>query len=149
MMVASKRERFSLCGSTGRSRTTEMKLARIRYLVVFFAAMFFANNALAIARACMVELAAPEHTAIRMLNSGGDEHVCPEADSAANCLAHCTQSYKGEQQRLSFDAPTIAIAPPLSLHRVWFQAEPRRLVMASAIPVVGPPLTILFRNLRN
>lgn len=126
-----------------------MKLARLRYLVVFFAALFVMNNALAVARACMVELAAPEHTAIRVLNSSGDEHVCPESDNAANCLTHCTQSYKGEQQRLSFDAPTMAAAPPLSLPRIWFQAEPSRLVLASAAPVVGPPLTILFHNLRN
>jgi hypothetical protein len=117
--------------------------------MVFFAAMFVMNNALAAARACMVELAAPEHTAIRVLNSSGDEHLCPEADSAADCLTHCTQSYKGEQQRLSFDAPTIAVAPPLSLHRAWYPVAPRRLVMASAPPVIGPPLTILFRNLRN
>lgn len=126
-----------------------MKLARLRYLVVFFAALFVVNNAMAAARACMVELAAPEHTAIRVLNSSGDEHVCPEADNAANCLTHCTQSYKGDQQRLSFDAPTIAFAPPPSVHRVWFQAELDRHVLASAAPVVGPPLTILYLNLRN
>ena len=118
-------------------------------MLVFFAAMFLANNAVAFARACMVHLDAQEHTAIRVLESGGDEHVCPEADSAANCLVHCTQSYKSDERQLSFDAPAAAaVAPPLSLHRVWIPVEPRRLVIASAPPVVGPSLTILFGNLR-
>lgn len=111
--------------------------------------MFLGNNAVAAARACMVELGAQEHTAIRVLDSGGDEHACPEADSAANCLAHCTQSYKSDQQNLSFDVPAVIIAPPPSVHRAWFPVEPERLVIASAALVVGPPLTILFRNLRN
>jgi hypothetical protein len=125
-----------------------MRPARIRYLIVFFAAMFLANTAVASARACMVQLAAQEHTSIRSLDSSGDEHLCPEADSAANCLTHCTQSYKSDQQNLSFDAPAIAFAPPPLVHRAWVPIEPRRLVLASAPPVVGPPLTILFGNLR-
>ena len=110
--------------------------------------MFLANNAVASARACIMLMAAQEHTAIQALGSGGDEHLCPEADSAANCLAHCTQSYKSDEQRYSFDAPAVAVAPPLLLHRAWFPIEPKRLVIASAPPVVGPPLTILFGNLR-
>lgn len=126
-----------------------MKPFRIRYLLIFAAAMFFANNAVASARACMVELAAQDHTAIQVLDSSGDEYQCPEADSAADCLVHCTQSYTIEQQNLSFHVPAFAIAPPLALHRVWFQTEPRRFFIASAMPVGGPPLTILFRNLRN
>lgn len=111
--------------------------------------MFLVNNAAAAARACMVQLAADEHAAIRILDTGGNENLCPEADNAAtNCPAHCTQSYKSDVQNLSFDAPAIAFAPPLCLHRAWVPIEPRRLVIASAPPVVGPPLTILFGNLR-
>src|SRR3990172_65191 len=126
-----------------------MRLGRMRYLLVFFAAMFLANNAVASARACMVQLAADEHTAIRILDSSDNENLCPEADnSAANCLAHCTQSYKSDQQNLFFDATAIVFAPPLSLHRAWIPIEPRPLVIASAPPVVGPSLTILFGNLR-
>ena len=98
----------------------------MRYLLVIFAVMFLANNAVASARACMVQLAADEHTAIRILDSSGNENLCPEADSAAaNCLAHCTQSYKSDQQNLSFDTPAVAVAPPLSLHRAWIPIEPR------------------------
>jgi len=110
--------------------------------------MFLANNAVAATRACMVQLAAQEHTAIRSLDTSGDEQLCPEADSAANCLAHCTQSYKSDQQNLSFDASAIVFALPVSLHRAWVPIGPRRLVIASAPPVVGPPLTLLFGNLR-
>ena len=121
----------------------------MRYLLVFFAAVFLANNAVASARACMVQLAADEHTAIRILDSSGNENLCPEADNtAANCLTHCTQSYKSDQQNFSFDVPAVVFAPPLSVHRAWVPIEPRRLVIASAPPVVGPPLTILFGNLR-
>ena len=125
-----------------------MKPARIRYLVLFFAAMFLANNALAAARACMLVPAAPEHTAIQVLVAGCDEHSCPEADSAANCIAQCTQSYKNDEQKVSFDTPAFSNAPPVSPHRDWLPAEPGTLVIASVAPVVGPPLIILFGNLR-
>src|SRR3989304_2043044 len=56
-----------------------MRPGRIRYLIVFFAAMFLANNAGASARACTVGLAAQEHTAIQVLDSSGDGHLCPDA----------------------------------------------------------------------
>ncbi len=127
-----------------------MKPVRIRYLLVFFAAMFLANNAVASVRACMVQFTAQEHTAIRVLDSSSDTNLCPEADSETNCLVHCTKSFKGDEQKVSFDVPpATALAPPPTLHRVWFPVAPRRLVYASAPPVAGPPLTILFRNLRN
>ena len=126
-----------------------MKPVRVRYWVVFLAAMFLANGAAAAARACLVDLAAQEHAAIQVLDTSGGEHLCPDTDSAANCLSHCTQSSKSEQQNLSFDVPVFAVAPPLALHRVWLPTDPGRLVIASGQPVVGPPLTILFRKLRN
>ena len=125
-----------------------MRPGRIRYSIVFFAAMFLANNAVASARACTVGLAAQEHTAIQVLDSSGDGHLCPDAGSADDSIAHCTQSYKSDVQNLSFDTPAPAVAPPLLLHRVGGPVGPRRPVIASAPPIVGPPLTILFGNLR-
>ena len=125
-----------------------MKPARIRYSLILFAAMFLANSAVAAARACLVGLAAQEHTATKVFDSSGGAHPCPEADSAANSLAHCTQSHKGDAQTFSFDAPTVAVAAPLSPHRAWFPAGPRLPVLSLAPPVLGPPLTILFRNFR-
>ena len=125
-----------------------MKPARIRYLVLFFSAMFLANNAMAAARACMLVPAAQRHAAICMLNSGCDEHSCPEADNAANRIAQCTQSYKSGEQKVSFDVPAFSIAAPVPPHRVWLPAEPGTLVISSLPPVGGPPLIILFGNLR-
>jgi len=125
-----------------------MRPGRIRYSIVFFAAMFLANNAVASARACTVGPAAQEHTAIQVLDSSGDGHLCPDAGSADDSIAHCTQSYKSDIQNLSFDTPAPAVAPPLLLHRVGGPVGPRLLVLASGPPIVGPPLTILFGNLR-
>jgi hypothetical protein len=127
---------------------SDMKPARMRYPLVFFAAMFLANSAVAAARACMLAPAAQEHTAIQVFDGAGDKVPCPEADSAANDLAHCAQSYKGNEQTFSFDAPTGVVAPPLSPLRVWFPAASRPFTFSLSPSVLGPSLTILFRNLR-
>ena len=125
-----------------------MNTGRVRYLLVFFVAMFLANNVAAAARACIVELTGQEHAVVQQADAGGDEHVCPVSEDAARCFTHCTQSFKNDQQKLATDVPGIAFASPLSLPRVWFRTEPRALVVAAAPPPVGPPLTILFGNLR-
>jgi len=83
---------------------------------------------------------------MQVLDRSGDP--CPEADSATNGLAHCIQGHKNDEQRFTFDAPAVAVAPPLSQHRTWFPVEPRPLVLSWAPSVAGPSLTILFRNLR-
>ncbi len=121
----------------------------MRYLTLFLAAMFFTSNAVAAARACMADLAGPEHVAVRALDAEGDEHLCPQSDDAGRCLTHCTQSYKSDEQRFSADAHVIAVAPFLVALHVSFQARPKLVVVASAPPIVGPALTILFRNFRN
>ncbi|HEX9661754.1 MAG TPA: hypothetical protein VGB27_05670 [Candidatus Binatia bacterium] len=126
-----------------------MKLARIRYLLIVFAAIFLANNAVAAARACVLEPATQAHGAIQTPDTGGDARLCLDADGTANCLAHYTQSYKNDEPQFSFDAPPFVVAPAPSPHRAWFRAEPRLLVIASAPPVVGPSLTILFGNFRK
>jgi len=87
--------------------------------------------------------------AVRALDAEGDEHLCPQSDDAARCLTHCTQSYKNDEQKFSADIPTIALAPFLTVLHVSFQAKPKVVVVALAPPIVGPPLTILFRNFRN
>lgn len=125
-----------------------MKTGRIRYLLVFFAALLLANHALASARACMAQLAAQERTAILAPDCGGVEHSCPEARIAADCLAHCTPSYKSDEQRPLSDFPASAIAPPSIPNQGEFLPVPGWRVTAPAPPVVGPPLTIRFRNLR-
>jgi len=125
-----------------------MKPARIRYLLVLFMAMFLANNAVAAVRACMVQMAAQSHTAVQVLDAGGGDGLCPESNQATNCLPHCAESYKSDEQKSSFDAHALAIAPPLAQQLFEVPFETRRIVLVSAPPVVGPPLTILFGNLR-
>lgn len=117
--------------------------------MIFFVVMFLGNSAAAGVRECMINLAAREHAGMKVPDASGDEQLCPEADSAANRAAHCMRSYKNDEQKVSFDAPTFSIAPPLLPHRVWVPAKPGPVVMASAPPAVGPPPTILFGNRRN
>ena len=121
----------------------------MRYLTFFLAAMFFASNAAAAVRACMADLAGQEHIAVRALDAEGDEQLCPQSDDAGRCLTHCTQSYKSEEQKVSADVPVVALAPSLAVLHAAFQAQPKPVVVASAPSIVGPPLTILFRNFRN
>jgi hypothetical protein len=121
----------------------------MRYLTFFLAAMFFASNAVATVRACVADLAEQGHMAVRALDAEGDEHLCPQSDDAARCLTHCTQSYKNGEQTFSADVHVVALAPFLAILHVSFQAKPKLVVVASAPPIVGPPLTILFRNFRN
>lgn len=128
----------------------EMKPARMRYSLIFFAAMFLANSTVAVARACSAGLGAQEHAAIRVLGTSSDPHPCPESVSAPMemGLAHCVQSQKGDEQTFSFDAPMAAVAASPSPYRVWLPVEPRLLVLSLAPSVVGPPFTILFHNFR-
>lgn len=125
-----------------------MKLRRMRYLVVFLAMMFLANGVAAAARACIVELGGEEHAALQSDGAGATEHLCPLSGDAGHCLAHCTQSYKGEEQKLWIDVPGFVLTPAASAPRVWFQPEAAVPPLAFTPPVVGPPLTILFRNFR-
>lgn len=126
-----------------------MKSSRYRYWVFFVAAMFLANNAAAFARACNVQLAAPERTAVRTLDAGGNAPLCPGVESSASCLAHVTGIHKGNQDYLFSDAPPIAVAAPVLLGGIRFAGGPKRVVVAADPPIVGPPLTILFRRFRN
>ena len=85
---------------------------------------------------------------MRQADAGGDGHRCPASDDAARCFTHCTQSFQGDQQKLSTDVSGIVFAYPFSVPRVWLQAQPRVFVPTAAPPPVGPPLTVLFGNLR-
>lgn len=127
----------------------DVRFRRMRHLTLFLAVMFFASNAVAAARACMADLAGQEHVAVRALDAEGDEHLCPQSDDAGRCLTHCTQSYKSDEQKFSADVPAVAPAPFLAVLSTSFQAQPKLVIVTSAPPIVGPALTILFRNFRN
>ncbi len=128
----------------------KMKSVLARCWVVLVAAMFLANGAAAAARACTLNLAGQEHAPLQARDAGGDELLCPEADTATRCLEHCTQGYKSTEQKLAADIPApVLFAPPFTVIHAAFRPAQVPLVVATAPPIVGPPLTILFRNLRN
>ncbi|MGP1676864.1 MAG: hypothetical protein ACTS6J_06855 [Burkholderiales bacterium] len=121
----------------------------MRYLTLFLAAMFFANNAAAAIRACVVDLAGHEHLVASVPAVAGNEDLCPPSDDAGPCLKHYAQSYQSDEQKLWADFPRVAPAPVVAVLHVPFQAKPKLVLLASAPPIVGPPLTILFGNFRN
>jgi hypothetical protein len=122
----------------------------MRYLTLFLAAMFFANNAAAAIGACFADLAGSKHHAIKTQVAEGSKPLCPPSDDAGPCLTHYAQAYQIDAQPAWADFTPAAPAPVLGPLHASFQAKPKRLVLvASAAPIVGPPLTILFRNFRN
>ena len=121
----------------------------MRYLISFLAAMFFASNAAAAVRACIADVGTQEHVAISAPAAAGAETPCPPTDDAGPCLTHYAQSYQGDEQKFWANFPPVVLAPVFGVIHVAYQAKPRLLVMASAPPIVGPPLTILFGNFRN
>lgn len=121
----------------------------MRYLTFFMMAMFFANNAAAAIRACIADLAGQEHVAMSMPAVAGNEDLCPPSDAAGPCIKHYAQSHQSDEQKLWAGFSSVAPAPVLAVLRVSFQAKPKLVVLASAPPIVGPSLTILYRNFRN
>ena len=126
-----------------------MKQTRIRFLTFAFAAVFLANGAMAAALACMVDLALHEHTATRVHDCGGDAPTCAKAETSAHYLVDGNRSHKADEKAVSFDPPAVAIESPLWLRRALLPIPPSLPVIASAPPVVGPPPTILFGNIRS
>jgi hypothetical protein len=119
----------------------------MRFLTLFLAAMFFANNATAAVRACVADLARSQHLAVRTLVAEANKRPCPPSEDAGPCLTHYTQTYQIDEQQAWADfTPLAPVAAPL---HASFQPKPKRVVLASAPPIVGPPLTILFGNFRN
>lgn len=124
-----------------------MKLRRYRWVLLLVMALFMVNNVGAAARACLLTAAAHEHVSIRV-QAPADDPSCPEA-VATPCGMHCVQDAKATEQKAPADAPVAAFAPPLAYVLPSFRPVPARLPVAVSPVVVGPPLTILFGNLRN
>ena len=121
----------------------------MRYLTLFLAAMFFASNAAAAVRACIADLAGQEHVVAHALDTRAGEPLCLPSDDAGPCLKHYAQTYQNEEQNAWADFTPLALAPVLTLLHASFQAQPKAVVTLLTPPIVGPPLTILFRNFRN
>ena len=116
-------------------------------MLAFFLAMFLGNSATAAARACALLSMGEDQPSIQALEARGIVHLCPEADGAIRLSVHCAQGFKGSEQGPPADA-FLAFAPaPAVLH---VSAPAGQSAVGIAAPdFVGPPLTILFRNLRN
>lgn len=111
--------------------------------------MLVANNAVSAVRACSLELTGSEHLAIHPREAQADRHVCPDSNDANQCLAHCTQSAKTTEPNVSSDVATPVVASMSFDVFVFFRRTAQVAVTADPPRVVGPPLTILFHNLRN
>lgn len=133
--------------STYVSVSVKMKLTRIRHLLIVVVAVLLANNIAAASTARVVQPVMPAHAGTEAFDAGGGQ-PCVDADSTANCWAYCPQSYKIDEPAVSFNATPSTIAPVPPAYCAGFRPKPRRLVIVSAPPVVGPSLTILFGNFR-
>ncbi len=111
--------------------------------------MFLANNAAVAARAFVTGLSGQDIVAVQALDATGVGHLIPVDDEAALCLTHCAQSYKNHEQELATNAFKVAFLPALFVPCFPVEIKPAASVIALAPQAAGPPLTILFRNLRN
>ncbi|MDP2639964.1 MAG: hypothetical protein Q8Q16_04750, partial [Betaproteobacteria bacterium] len=110
----------------------DVRFRRMRYLTIFLAAMFFANNVVAAVRACVADGKTQEHVAISAPVAAGGEPLCPPSDDAGPCLTHYVQSYQNDEQKFWADFPPVVIEPVLGVLQIAYQARPKLLVIASA-----------------
>jgi hypothetical protein len=130
-----------------------MRFTRIRWFRALVAATFLWSNVAVAAHACIAALAAQAQDAVAMQEHEGCAHEQPAPAGPANgdqalCLAHCLQADQATTQKISIDVPGVVFAPVLFVLHPSVQAAPIAPVLALAVPVVGPPLTILLRNFR-
>lgn len=127
----------------------DMKSGRIRFLLTLVAAMFLANNVAVAARAFVTGLSGQEIVAVQALDPTDVGHLNPADEDTALCLAHCAQSYSNHEQVVATNAFKIAFLPALFVPCFTVEIKPAASVVALAPQAAGPPLTILFHNLRN
>ncbi len=121
----------------------------MRFLLTFVAAMLLANNVAVAARAFITGLSGQDIVAVHALDATGVGHLQPVDDDQALCLVHCAQSYQNHAQELATNAFKVAFLPALFVPSFSVATKPAASVVALAPRAAGPPLTILFRNLRN
>lgn len=127
----------------------DMKPGQMRFLLTLVAAMFLANNVAVAARAFVTGLSGHDIVTVQALDAPGVGHSMPVNDDQALCLAHCVQSYQNHQQELATNAFKVAFLPALFIPCFSVEIKPAAPVAALAPQAAGPPLTILFHNLRN
>jgi hypothetical protein len=128
-----------------------MRFTRIRWFRALVAATFLWSNVAVAAHACIAAFAAQAQDAVAIQEREGCTHGQPAPPANGDqtlCFAHCLQSDKATTQKIWIDAPGIVSAPVLFVLRASGQASTADPVLALAVPIVGPPLTILLRNFR-
>ena len=127
-----------------------MRFTRIRWLRALVAAAFLWSNVAVAAHACVAALAAQDAVAVQraMPEHEGCAHEQPAPADQALCFAHCLQADQATAQKVSIDLPGAVSAPVLYVLHPSIRAGTDAPVLALAVPVVGPPLTILLRNFR-
>ena len=127
----------------------DMRFKRIRFLLTLVAAMFLANNVAVAARAFVTGLSGQDSVAVQALDATGVGHLKSADDDEALCLAHCAQSYQNHEQELATNAFKVVFLPALFVPYSAVEIKPAASLVALAPQAAGPPLTILFHNLRN
>lgn len=127
-----------------------MRFTRIRWFKALVAAMFLWSNVAVAAHACIGALAAQLRDSVSIQSHEGCVHEQPAPANGDQklCFAHCLQSDEATTQKISIDAPGMVTSPVLLVLHSSDQASTFAPLRALAVPIVGPPLTILLRNFR-
>jgi len=126
-----------------------MKTRRFRHLITFVAAMFLANNVAAAAYACIAGLGSLAPVTAPGLESTGAGHLERAADADPLCITQCARSDRDPAQPFAANGSGPVPTPLASGPCLSVTIEPTRSRIAWAPKVPGPPLPILFCNLRN
>lgn len=126
-----------------------MKSGLMRFLLTLVAAMFLANNVAVAARAFITGLSGQAVVAVQAVDVTGAGHLKPADDAQAPCLTHCARSCQNHEQELATNTFKVVFFPVLSVPCFSVEIKPAASVVALAPQAAGPPLTILFHNLRN
>jgi len=127
-----------------------MRLTRIRWLKLLVVATFLWSNVAVAAHACLTVLAAQGLNAVvgEAHEGCNRQQQAPGSRDDPLCIAHCIQADQSFTQKLAIDAPAAAPAPVLFDLLPAVAVRPAAAVVALAVPIVGPPLTILLQNFR-
>ena len=126
-----------------------MKSRRFRYLIVFVAAMFITNNAVASVSACLAGLGSVVAAAAMQSNPAATGHAKHAADADSLCLTQCIGSYRDSAQVFAANGSDIVALPLPPGPSLALTIEPAsaRVALAPGAPVSR--LFLLFGNLRN
>jgi len=126
-----------------------MRSRRFRYLIMFVAAMFIANNAAASIYACLTGLGTVVGVATTQSYPAAMGHMEHAGKADALCLTQCIQSYRDSAQEFAAHGSDIVSLPVPPGPSPALRTEPARARIAWAPGAPAPKLFLLFGNLRN